>query len=86
VASWFHLAPLAPPPQADRLLNAHAAALAAAPPGGQRAALHGEYAAARDAVLGELLQQSLELEDAGEGPRLGLGVAAFVAEGGGVWG
>lgn len=81
VASQCHPAPLcAPPPKADRLLNAHAAALAAAPPGGQRAALHAEYAAARDAVLGELLQQSLELEDAGEGLHFKLRVAAFGAK------
>ncbi|EFN51801.1 expressed protein, partial [Chlorella variabilis] len=56
----------------DRLLNACAAAVTAAPIGRQRQQLHIEYAAARDQLLEQLLEQALALsqEDQVEGLQL----------------
>lgn len=50
---------------ADRLLNAGAAAVAAAPPGQQRRQLHDEYAALREKLLRHLLRQAAALCDTG---------------------
>ncbi|KAI3434457.1 hypothetical protein D9Q98_002534 [Chlorella vulgaris] len=51
---------------ADRLLNACAASVTAAPPGQQRLARHFEYAALRDHFLGQLLGQALSLRQEDE--------------------